>query len=188
VSNREVLLLDAAIDVLAEQGIRQLTHRAVDARANLAIGSTSNRFRTRDVLLAGVLRRLLEREATLWTRMSAGMNTGSIDGFAGRLGQLVQALAGPERALTLARQAVFGQAVVEPALRGEVREARHKLIEWLGPPLVDLGSEDVSSDLRHLLALIDGLLGAQLLDPAPDFDPAPPVAALLHGLIEQRRS
>jgi DNA-binding transcriptional regulator YbjK len=180
-----MLLLDAAIDVLAEDGIRQLTHRAVDVRAGLSIGSTSNRFRTRDTLLAGVLQRILDRETALWTRMSVGMNTGSIDGFASRLGPAVQALAGPERALTLARQAVFAQAAVQPALRVELHQARRRLTEWLSPLLADLGSDDAENDLRHLLALIDGLLSAQLLDPTPDFEPAPPIAALLHGLIEK---
>ncbi len=44
-------LLDAAICVLGESGIRGLTHRAVDAAAGLPAGSASNLFRTRDALL-----------------------------------------------------------------------------------------------------------------------------------------
>src|SRR5262245_42599709 len=51
--SRELVLLDAAIEVLAERGTRGLTHRAVDARAGLPLGSTSNRFRTRNALLGG---------------------------------------------------------------------------------------------------------------------------------------
>lgn len=183
--DRELLLLDAAIDVLADGGIRRLTHRAVDARAGVPSGSTSNRFRTRDALLAGVLQRLLERETALWTRMSAGMSTDSIDTFAARLGRVVETLSDTERALTLARHAVFAQAARQPALRTELRAARRELAGWMGPLLTDLASRNPGDDLRHLLALVDGLLSSQLVDPIPDFTPAPAIAALLHGLIDQ---
>lgn len=185
-SDREQLLLDTAIEVLADGGIRRLTHRAVDARAGVPLGSTSNRFRTRDALLTGVMRRLLERETAIWTRMSAGMDTSSIDTFAARLGRLVEALSGAERVLTLARYALFAEAALKPALRVELTAAaRRQLAEWMGPLLTDLGSRNPEGDLRHLLALVDGLLGSQLIDPTPDFTPAPTIAALLHGLIDQ---
>jgi DNA-binding transcriptional regulator YbjK len=183
VSERERLLLDAAIDVLADGGIRRLTHRAVDARAGVASGSTSNRFRSRDALLAGVLQRLLERETAVWTRLSVGMSTDSIDAFAAQLGRVVETLSGPERRLTLARHAVFGQAARESALRAEVRAARRQLAGWMGPLLTDLGSRNPGDDLRHLLALLEGLLSTQLVDPTANFTPGPAIAALLHGLI-----
>lgn len=182
-SDREQLLLDAAIDVLADGGIRRLTHRAVDAQAKVPVGSTSNRFRSRDALLAGVLHRLLERETAVWTRMSVGMSTDSIDAFAARLGRLVEALSGDERKLTLARHAVFAQAEREPTLRTELRAARRQIAEWMGPLLTDLGSRNPGEDLRYLLALLDGLLSSQLVDPTPNFTPAPAISALLHGLI-----
>ncbi|HEX6514937.1 MAG TPA: TetR/AcrR family transcriptional regulator [Nocardioidaceae bacterium] len=185
-SDREPLLLDAAIDVLAAGGIRRLTHRAVDTRAGLPLGSTSNRFRSRDALLAGVIKRLLDRETALWTRMAVGMNTGSINAFAERLGRVVEALSGTERELTLARYALFAEAALQPGLRTELSAAaRRQLTEWLAPLLTDLGSRNPAADLRQLLALVDGLLGSQLVDPTPDFTPAPAIAALLHGLIDR---
>ena len=46
--------LDAALELLGEQGIRALTHARVDERAGLPKGSTSNWFRTRDALVAGI--------------------------------------------------------------------------------------------------------------------------------------
>ncbi|RNL85719.1 TetR/AcrR family transcriptional regulator [Halostreptopolyspora alba] len=49
---RRRALLDAAIDVLADQGARNLTFRAVDARAGVPTGTTSNYFANRDALLA----------------------------------------------------------------------------------------------------------------------------------------
>lgn len=182
-ADRELLLLDAAIQVLAEGGIRRLTHRAVDARAGLPQGSTSNRFRSRDALLSGVLNRLMEREEALWTQLSLATSTHSIDEFALRLGSVVEVLSDTERALTVARHAVFAEATQQPGLRHALETARRHLAESLSPLLGELGSRD-PEDLRRLLALVDGLLIGQLIDPTPDFAPGPTIAVLLHGLLD----
>ncbi|HEY9332106.1 MAG TPA: TetR family transcriptional regulator [Streptomyces sp.] len=62
-STRAALITDAALALLAERGMRGLTHRAVDERAGLPQGSTSNYARTRQSLLEATVRRLAEREA-----------------------------------------------------------------------------------------------------------------------------
>lgn len=62
-SSRAELITDAALALLAERGMRGLTHRAVDERAGLPQGSTSNYARTRQSLLEATVRRLAEREA-----------------------------------------------------------------------------------------------------------------------------
>ncbi|WP_328890163.1 TetR/AcrR family transcriptional regulator [Streptomyces sp. NBC_00316] len=62
-ASRSDLITDAALALLAERGMRGLTHRAVDERAGLPQGSTSNHARTRQALLEATVRRLAEREA-----------------------------------------------------------------------------------------------------------------------------
>jgi AcrR family transcriptional regulator len=66
---RRASLLDSAIDVLADEGARGLTFRAVDAAANVPTGTTSNYFRSRDDLLiqtgGRIYQRLQPDEATL---------------------------------------------------------------------------------------------------------------------------
>ncbi|WP_406492445.1 TetR family transcriptional regulator [Streptomyces sp. NBC_00846] len=62
-TSRADLMTDAALALLAERGMRGLTHRAVDERAGLPQGSTSNYARTRQSLLEATVRRLAEREA-----------------------------------------------------------------------------------------------------------------------------
>jgi DNA-binding transcriptional regulator YbjK len=57
---RRDLLRDAAIEVLAEYGGRGLTHRAVDAAADVPPGTTKNYFPTRDALLAAIAERCVE--------------------------------------------------------------------------------------------------------------------------------
>jgi hypothetical protein len=54
---------DAAIAVLADQGARGLTHRAVDAAGRLPPGTTSNYARTRAALLSITLRRIAQLDA-----------------------------------------------------------------------------------------------------------------------------
>ena len=49
------MLLDAAVEVLGERGMRALTHRAIDAEAGVAAGSTANYFPTRESLLEAIV-------------------------------------------------------------------------------------------------------------------------------------
>ena len=47
--------MNAAVELVGGQGIRALTHARVDAQAGLPLGSTSNHFRTRAALVAGLV-------------------------------------------------------------------------------------------------------------------------------------
>ncbi len=58
---RRSALADAGIRVLAEEGARGLTHRAVDAAAGTPRGTSSNYFATRDDLIAALVSRIEER-------------------------------------------------------------------------------------------------------------------------------
>ncbi|HEY1322382.1 MAG TPA: TetR family transcriptional regulator C-terminal domain-containing protein [Streptosporangiaceae bacterium] len=68
---------DAAIAVLAGQGARGLTHRAVDRAAGLPPGTTSNYARTREALLTLALARIAELDAT---QGAAGLYENGISG------------------------------------------------------------------------------------------------------------
>jgi DNA-binding transcriptional regulator YbjK len=58
---RRAALIDAAIEVLADQGARGLTFRAVDTRAAVPTGTASNYFANRDDLLTQAGGRVYER-------------------------------------------------------------------------------------------------------------------------------
>ncbi|MFE6906356.1 TetR/AcrR family transcriptional regulator [Streptomyces erythrochromogenes] len=58
---RRAALLDAAIEVLAREGSRGLTLRAVDAEAAVPTGTSSNYFANRAQLLVQILHRTRER-------------------------------------------------------------------------------------------------------------------------------
>jgi DNA-binding transcriptional regulator YbjK len=58
---RRRALADAGIQVLAREGARGLTHRAVDAVAGTPAGTASNYFRTRAALVGALVDRIGER-------------------------------------------------------------------------------------------------------------------------------
>ncbi|MEU5834699.1 TetR family transcriptional regulator [Streptomyces diacarni] len=74
-TERRAALLDAAIEVLAREGSRGLTLRAVDKEAAVPTGTASNYFAHRGDMLTQVMRRTRERltpdEAAVAERMSA---------------------------------------------------------------------------------------------------------------------
>src|SRR5690606_33148997 len=60
---RRQALADAGIAVLAREGSRGLTHRAVDSEAGVPVGTTSNYFRSREALVTGLFDRIGARLA-----------------------------------------------------------------------------------------------------------------------------
>ena len=179
-SDRETKILDAAIQVLGTRGTRHLTHRAVDEQAGLPLGSTSNRFRTRETLLARVLRRILEQEIATWRRVAVPVGA---DGFAQAVGHLVRDLSGDGRVLTLARYAIFVEAATQPSLQRQIAEAQQRLTDWAAPLIAALGSTDPVRHLRLLLSLVDGMLTSQLASPDPEFDPETAITTMLRGML-----
>jgi DNA-binding transcriptional regulator YbjK len=61
-------ILDAAIDILCDDGAGGLTHRQVDARAGVPTGTTSNYFRTRQRLVEATASRTVDLH---WQRVEA---------------------------------------------------------------------------------------------------------------------
>ena len=60
-AERRTLLADAAVRVLAQQGSRGLTHRAIDTEAEVPRGTASNYFASRDEVIDAILLRIGER-------------------------------------------------------------------------------------------------------------------------------
>ncbi|GAA4192125.1 TetR/AcrR family transcriptional regulator [Microbispora amethystogenes] len=76
---RRAALLDAAIEVLARDGARGLTFRAVDAQARVPGGTASNYFANRDEMLTQAGARVYER-----LEPEAGILAGNPEGRTGR--------------------------------------------------------------------------------------------------------
>ncbi|GEL97082.1 putative transcriptional regulator, TetR [Cellulomonas terrae] len=147
--------LDAAIDLLGTEGLRSLTHGRVDERAGLARGSTSNYFRTRDALLAGVAQRILERELP---EVGTAFAPASADELVDAVAALVHHTTTTQRTLTTARLVLFMEASHDPALRDTLSSGRRAMEAQVVPVLARLGAADPVTGAAALMACAEGLI------------------------------
>ena len=175
-------MLAAAVQVLGSGGSRALTHRAVDRAAGVAEGTTSNHFRTRKALVAGVLGYISRAESAPLDGLIPPNGLG-VDELVALSAQRIEYLLGPGRTLTLARHALFLEAALDPQLRPDLFAESRPWWELGAQLFAALGAPDPAARSRWLFAYIDGLLADQLARPADDFDPAAAVRAGLLGLL-----
>ncbi|MEU8662225.1 TetR/AcrR family transcriptional regulator [Actinoplanes philippinensis] len=165
--SRQEDLLDAAIGVLGNQGVRALTHRAVDAVAGVPFGSAANYFKTRDALLSAVVERFAERDRAGW-QVIAGFVAPSDPGeLAAALTAYVTRALGPDRAVTVARYGLFIEAALRPALQEHLAVSATELRRWATQWLRAVGSTDPEGDCTAIMDYLDGLILHQLAFPGP---------------------
>ncbi|WP_225804739.1 TetR/AcrR family transcriptional regulator [Streptomyces sp. NK15101] len=163
---RRALLADTAIDVLAEHGMRGLTHRAVDRAAGLPPGTTSAYHRTRQSLLAALVGRLVERDQA--EIQEAGRRAGpprdAEELVAGLTAFTALRLTGEGRRRSLARYACALEGVHHPELREILvprdNAARRSVEEFLAAR----GLEDAGERTVTLLTCVDGLVFDRLVN------------------------
>ncbi|MGP3986473.1 TetR/AcrR family transcriptional regulator [Streptomyces sp. 3N207] len=115
--DRRDRLRDAAIEVLAEEGGRGLTHRAVDAAAEVPSGTAKNYFPTRDALLRAVAERCVEQYRTIAEELAAaGPPPSERAGLEALLSGLLENVKGPGRSRLLACLELQAEAARKPWL------------------------------------------------------------------------
>lgn len=156
-ADRRTEILDAALLVLAEQGMRGLTHRAVDTAAAIPPGSTSYYFRSRSALVAGCVARLLELDLQIEgpAVMAAGVD---LPAFAAVLAGIGVDMATTGRYRTLARYELSLAAVRDPELRSELVRGGDTIRGLAAGLLRTLGATDPAGAAAELAATIDGLV------------------------------
>ncbi len=164
--------LEAAVELLGAQGVRALTHARIDERAQLPAGSTSNWFRTRRALLAGVVDWIAEREREDFDPASLPAITG-VDDLVDGLCAMTDLQSGPFAARTRARYALFLELADDPELALPLRRQRHEFERWTEQLVAAVGIPDPVPATRAVMALADGLLLHRLtVDPGLDLRPA----------------
>jgi DNA-binding transcriptional regulator YbjK len=163
--------LDAALAVVAENGIRALTHARVDERAGLPKGSTSNWFRTRAALIGGLVAFIAEGEradAANLSRPHVQTPDDLIDLFCG----LVETETGPEASRTRARLALSLEAAHDTELLAPLIRQRAIFTDWTAGLLRDVGARHPDEAARTLLAGGNGLVFHRLtVDPEAEIRP-----------------
>ncbi|MFB9528508.1 TetR/AcrR family transcriptional regulator [Nonomuraea roseola] len=186
---RSETVAEAAITLLAERGMRGLTHRAVDELAGLPPGSTSNLARTRAALLELTLLRLTELEEHAFApAVEAGgfPAPGATVETGGHQPELAGLLAGvlvvqlSDRRRTLARY----ELALEATRRPELREIYDRVGARFREPAVALlaaaGSQDPVRHGRQLVAYGEGIM----FDAIAGAGVTPSIEDLTAGLTE----
>lgn len=160
---------DAAIEVIAAEGLRGLTHRAVDAAAGLPPGSTSSCYRTRLALLAAVLDRLVELDEPMlaavpshgWRTDTAAQRAHIVDMLTGLLLHWL----GPARSRTLARMEIYLDAARRAELMPQLEAANRRYLERTAAGMRDAGIPAPDEAARQLVLQLDGVLYDALARP-----------------------
>ncbi|MEH0934761.1 TetR/AcrR family transcriptional regulator [Micromonospora psammae] len=170
---RVAALADAAIALLAEGGMRALTHRAVDARAGVPLGTTSAYLRTRQALIEAVVRRLVDLDQVDLTERE--LPTGApppgppprltapdLDRLAAATAEVLDRWLTTGRDRSLARYACLLEAVHRPELR---RILAHGTVlrEQARALLAGAGAADPRRQGDQFVAFVDGLLFDRLV-------------------------
>ncbi|MGY1456823.1 TetR/AcrR family transcriptional regulator [Streptomyces sp. SS8] len=157
---RGELIADTAIDLLAERGLRGLTHRAVDEAAGLPQGSTSNHARTREALLETAVRRLAVREARVLGPAQRMPGPGDDPGTpAEAVALALHRYLTHHRHLAVARYELALEATRRPALRAIYdRAGTAAFREPLVAMMAAAGSTEPERHALSLIAWCDGVM------------------------------
>jgi AcrR family transcriptional regulator len=182
------MLVDAAIRVLGERGVRALTHRAVDAEAGVAVGSTANYFSTREGLFEAIVERVSAMERAHFDEIAVTVCPTSPAELGRALASFARDATGVHRAVTLSRYAILVEAGSNAKIRNQLAETGSQVNAWFANWLRLIGSRDLDRDVHVFGNYITGLMLHQLAMPDPEFDPADSITALLESLVKPARS
>nr|WP_221379099.1 TetR/AcrR family transcriptional regulator [Actinoplanes polyasparticus] len=182
-NDRFAVLTDAAIEVLADFGMRGLTHRAVDARAELPLGTTSAYFRTRKALIEAVVRRLADLDRADLAADQLPVEPGDpavdlddVDAAAAGIALVLDRWMSAGRSRALARYACLLEATHHPELRSILAygDASRRQAATM---LAAAGVADPERAGGQLVACIDGLLFDRVAGAGSRSAPPPGTAA-----------
>jgi DNA-binding transcriptional regulator YbjK len=171
---RRSLIADAAIATIAGEGMRGLTHRAVDRAAGLPEGSTSYYFRTREALLSAALARMAELDTA---DVGDPPDLGDVDGPATLLTALVRGWVTTSRERTVARYELSLESTRRPELRAKMIEYGSGFRAMAEAMLAAAGASEPRRRGRALVAYVDGLVFDQVVGVGATLDDADLAAA-----------
>ena len=167
-SPRMQLILESATRVVARGGMRGLTHRAVDAEAGLAQGSTSGYLRTRLALVTAlaefIAAGLIDSGEELAGRQEAGESDAEVvesalDLFSGWL---------REPDALLAKAELGQEAMRQEEIAAAMAPARERIEGIVQQIFRRAEVEDVETAAQAIIAAMEGVLGSALMRPAAE--------------------
>jgi AcrR family transcriptional regulator len=166
-AGRRSLIAEAAVELIAQEGMRALTHRALDVRLGLPEGSASYYFRTRDELLAATLGHLQAHFARHCAAddlpVPLGTHGADLEALSALIAEYLESLitSRPHHikarfalALELSGREEFADSV------SDVLVSRSRAVELF----TTLGSSDPQTLAAGFIALLEGLAFRSLLE------------------------
>jgi DNA-binding transcriptional regulator YbjK len=153
VSERRRLIVEAALRVIARDGVSAATHRAVAAEAGVPLASTTYHFASKAEIVTEALELAIDRSIAAVERHTGPPGPASPDALVDRLVELVDALRADDQAPLAAQYELLIEAGRSPAL-GRVAErwdgaymsGLRAVVAAAGIPDPD-GAADILSDL-----------------------------------------
>jgi DNA-binding transcriptional regulator YbjK len=189
---RLTLIGDATIAILAGQGMRGLTHRAVDHEAGLPLGTTSNYARTRAALLELSLARMTELEAQVIHSELAGAAPSGVGELAGVLARIVHRSITTARTPMIARYELALEATRRPELRTAYDAVGLQMRQTAATLLSTFGSSTPERHARTVVSWLEGatfysLAGTGWRDVPTEDELRAELTRLLFGLLPSQR-
>ena len=162
--SRRAAIADAAITTLARDGMRGLTHRAVDRAAGLPEGSASYYFRTRQALLQATVERLAELDsAEMLPSTGLPVQSGhELDAFALAAASIIDNWLTAGRERQLARYELALEATRRPELRDALIASGAAIRAMVASRFAAAGIRQPDQRAADFVAFLDGLVFDQL--------------------------
>ncbi|MEV4127402.1 TetR family transcriptional regulator [Nocardia sp. NPDC049707] len=183
-TDRRAALVDAAIDMIATQGIRALTHRALDTALELPGGSASYYFRTKRALIEAIADRIATRSRDDFTAAQlAPTALIAPEAVARGIASWLDRLLVDRRNHLIVRHALIIDPLVDPELHRRLAhslfstERARDLFQALGFPEPDAAAADFVAVLDGVV--FDRFAGARAHVPAGTQDSIDQLAAVL---------
>jgi DNA-binding transcriptional regulator YbjK len=162
--SRRAEIADAAIATLARDGMRGLTHRAVDQAAGLPEGSASYYFRTRQALLQATVERLADLDTTdmLDSTVLAALPGPDLDTFGDAAAGIVERWLTTGRERQLARYELALEATRRPELRQALIASGAAIRAMVASQFAAAGVRQPDQRAADFVAFLDGLLFDQI--------------------------
>jgi DNA-binding transcriptional regulator YbjK len=183
---RREALLDAVLQVVADEGVDAVTHRRVAGVAGLPLASTTYWFESKEHLLTAALERAAERDIErleAFIREALEHPSDPLDLVVGAILDPAEHSGPTSRSLLLATYALLLEAARRPELRDATMRWTEAYWEALPPLLAAAGSRDPRSHAELILAAADGLLVSQLAT-GDESDLAPRLRQLAEALVK----
>ncbi|MFI9251280.1 TetR/AcrR family transcriptional regulator [Streptomyces sp. NPDC053069] len=165
-SERREAIANSGIRIIARDGVRALTHRAVDQEAGIPQGSTSYHAKTRHALLELIVDALAARSTADANELAASLNTTFDNGRRLDVAELATAIAGLVETLAARRDDMRARYAL--ILELDDAHLRHKLTtqsevhamtrQVTASALTRAGLPNSDDRVEELIALTDSLV------------------------------